>query len=100
MKVQLTTINANGLATREKVKIFGRWVKANRVHCVMVQEMTRGGGVIAQNIESGHWGSGKWIREGLVGLWIDGHWGRVVRSGGWDGRLVWAVCWIEGVGEF
>ena len=37
--------------------------------------------------------------EGLVGVWIDNHWGRVVRSGGWNSRIIWAVCWIDGVGE-
>ena len=38
--------------------------------------------------------------EGMVGIWIDEQWGRVVRYGGWDGRVCWAICYIDGVGEF
>ena len=99
MIVQLATINVNGLARRDKVTTLGQWMKKKRIQCLMLQEMYRGEGNIAQNIKSGYWSRGHWVIEGLVGLWIDNHWGRVVRSGGWDGRIVWAVCWVEGVGE-
>src|SRR4051812_5871228 len=42
MKVQLATINVNGLARSDKVKTIGQWVKKEKIQCVMVQEMTRG----------------------------------------------------------
>src|SRR3954469_19747824 len=99
MKVQLATINVNGLARSDKVKTIGQWVKKQKIQCIMVQEMTRGDRNIAQNIRSGHWANRQWVIEGLAGVWIDNHWGRVVRSGGWDGRIVWAVCWVDRVGE-
>ena len=63
MKVQLATINVNGLARSDKVKTIGQWVKKQKIQCVMVQEMTRGDGNIAQNIRSGHWANGQWVIE-------------------------------------
>jgi len=100
MKVRLSSINVNGLAKGAKVKKLGGWVKEKKIHCVMIQEMTRGDGGVAANIENGHWRNGQWVIEGMVGIWIDEHWGRIVRKGGWDDRVCWAVCYVDGVGEF
>lgn len=100
MKVKLSTINVNGLARRAKVKDLGNWIKEQKISCVLAQEMIRGEGEIAENIHNGHWRNGQWVIKGLVGIWVDRQWGRIVRSGGWSERIVWAICWIDGVGEF
>ena len=75
MKVQLASVNINGLMKGDKVKNFGQWIKKKKVQCVLVQEMTRGSGNIAHNIRSGHWNSDTWVIEGKVGIWIDNQWG-------------------------
>ena len=67
---------------------------------MMIQEMTRGDGGIATNINNGHWRNGQWVIEGMVGIWVDEQWGRIVRQGGWDDRVCWAICYVDGVGEF
>src|SRR3954468_14161225 len=36
----------------------------------------------------------------MVGIWIDEHCGRIVWKGGWDGRVCWAVCYVDSVSEF